>query len=51
MFWFGDTTDGVITCRLISIPVKDALNYDLVGAPDSFSFADKDCPLVNDPGW
>lgn len=50
-FWFGDVGEGVITCRLMSISVKDALDYDFVGVSDTFNFADKDCPLVNDPGW
>jgi hypothetical protein len=51
MFWFGDVTDEVITCRLINIPAKDAINYDTVGEPDAFTFSDRDCPLVNNPGW
>jgi hypothetical protein len=45
MFWFGDVTDEVLTCRLINIPAKDAIIYDSVGETDIFTFSDRDCPL------
>jgi hypothetical protein len=51
IFWFGDETDHVITCRLVSIPVKDALRYEYAGLKNAFVFSDRDCPLVDDPGY
>lgn len=51
IFCFGDYSEDVVFCHLMSIPAAETLDYDTIGEPFLFNFADKTCPLVDDPGW